>query len=188
MPYGYAKEAPPQNTVRDYASQEATLRALAELAQRATIDPLVRATAIKIVRDCRSREDDCELKAIFNAVKNGDPEVAPLARGFKYINDPRYADYFVSPIDTLRMCLKGVCGSDCDDHTSLITALAGSIGWKVGLRAWGTQPNAFSHVYAVVAYPKRPPFERAIALDTTVPESRVGWEPPHANVLTAWLE
>lgn len=169
-------------------TQRASLKALAELARAATIDPLVRNTALKIVQACRSRDDVCELEAIFRAVKDGDPAVTPLKNGFKYVADPRYSDYFTAPADSLRACLKGACGGDCDDHTSLIAGLAGSIGWKMGLRAWGPKDaDGYVHVYAVAAYPKRPPFKQVYGLDTTVDDSRLGWEPPHANVMTAWL-
>ena len=78
---------------------------------------------------------------------------------------------------------------NCDDHTALIVALTGSIGFRCGLRAWGkARSKGFVHVYPVVLFPKLPPYERTVGLDTTVPEASVGWEPPRGNVLTAWLE
>jgi hypothetical protein len=60
----------------------------------------------------------------------------------------------------------------------------------VGLRAYGRLAlnGDFEHVYAVVKTPKRAPFTGELALDTTVRESYVGWEPPPGNVMTAWLE
>lgn len=100
--------------------QEASLRVLGELTLRATVDPFVVAVAKKVVAECASRDDACELDAIYNAVKYGDPNVAPLRRGFKYIADPRFADYFTSPVDALRACLKGVCGGDCLPGETLV--------------------------------------------------------------------
>lgn len=183
--YGYSRGS----RVLDLKTQGDSLKVLAELTQRATVDPLVRGTAIKIVREAGSRDDDGELQAIYDAVKNGDPEIPALKRGFKYIADPRFADYFTSPVDSLKACAKGACAGDCDDHAALIGALAGSLGWKVGLRAWGPQGGpGFTHVYCVVAYPKRAPFESSVGMDTTVPNAKVGWEPPRGDVLTAWLE
>jgi len=170
-------------------TQKEALAELAELAQKATAHPLVRNTALKIVRGCASRDDECELEAIFNAVKHGDPAVKPLRKGLKYVADPRWTDYFESPVDLLTMCLKDACGSDCDGHTALLVSLAGSLGWRMGLRAWGPKDgDELIHVYAVAAFPKRPPFQRSIGLDTTVPEFKLGSEPPKGNVLTAWLE
>lgn len=177
------------------------MRKLAELTRRATVDPYLRNTALKIIRDCASRDDSCELQAIYNAVKYGDDQIPALARGgIKYVADPRYADYFSSPVDTLKNAERGAAAGDCDDHTALICALAGACGWKVGLRAWGPKGSGgFSHVYPVVAYPKRPKpvqvngvsmgaFERVYGMDTTVETAEVGWEPPKGEVLTAWLD
>jgi hypothetical protein len=79
---------------------------------------------------------------------------------------------------------------NCDGHAALIAALLGSIGFMVGLRAWGPK-NAqdYQHVYAVVVYPKAGgPGARVIGLDSTVEESKVGWEPPPGRILTAWLD
>lgn len=168
--------------------QVGSLETLAQLAMRGTVSPLVRTTAMKIVRDCASREDTCELEAIYAAVKHGDPEVAPLRRGFKYVADSRFADYFTAPEDSLKACLRGACGGDCDDHSALICALAGALGWRCGLRAWGRKgEGVYSHVYPVVLFPKRPPWRTVVALDTTVPEFGPGDEPPRGDVVTAWL-
>lgn len=175
-------------------SQEAALRALAEQAQASVEDPLVRRTALEIIASCESRDDDCELAAIYDAVKRGHPGVEALRNGFKYVADPRSTDYFVSPRRNLEWCMNGACGGDCDDHAQLIAALAGSVGFKVGLRAWGPEEkgpfsdreNGYSHVYAVVGVPKKRPRE-ALGMDTTVDRADVGWEPPGGRRLTAWL-
>lgn len=168
-------------------TQEGSLRVLADLTNRASIDPLIRGTALKIVRNADSRDDVAELEALYAAVKYGDPEIPSLRRGVKYVADPRYADYFASPVDTLRACAKGACGEDCDGQTALMCSLASSLGWKTGLRAWGRLGSGgYSHVYPVVAFPKRPPWTRVVALDTTVPEFEAGDEPPRGEVLTAW--
>lgn len=185
--------------ILDAATQEKSLKLLGELTQRAAVDPTIRNTALRILNSagCNSREDGCELEAIFNAVKHGDPAVKPLHKGFKYVADPRFADYFASPVDVVNNCAKGACGGDCDEHSALIAALLASIGWKVGLRAYGLAGSGgFSHVYAVAAFPKKPhqnggtklTWDKVVGLDTTVPSSRVAWEPPRGNVLTAWLE
>ncbi len=163
--------------------------------QRAAIHPDVVVIAKQITQDCDSRDDMCELNAIFDAVHSGNPAVAPLRKGVRYVRDPRWADYFTSPVDLLRQCMSGACAEDCDGHALLVAALCAALGWKVGLRAYGEDDGGFSHVYAVVAFPKLPVksgghliWEQVLGLDTTVPRSKVGWEPPRANVLTAWIE
>lgn len=165
---------------------------LAELVEQATINPLVVNTARMIVSPYvepnEPRTEKLEwkqLNAIFNAVKSGDPNVKPLARGFKYVNDPRYADYFASPVDTINNCLKGACAGDCDEHAALLCALSGAVGFRCALRAWGPKnESGYSHVYAMAAFPKANP-RRWVPMDTTVPSSTLGWEPPRGNVLNA---
>jgi hypothetical protein len=76
---------------------------------------------------------------------------------------------------------------NCDDHAALICALLSSLGFVVGLRAWGAKKGEYTHVYAVVALPKIQP-EQFAGLDTTVEESSPGWEPPKGYVITAWLD
>lgn len=79
---------------------------------------------------------------------------------------------------------------NCDGHAALIAALLGSIGFMVGLRAWGPKDSGeYEHVYAVVVYPKAGARgARILGLDSTVDESKVGWEPPPGRILTAWLD
>ena len=77
---------------------------------------------------------------------------------------------------------------NCDDASMMVAALAGAVGFTVGLRAWGDlDTDDFQHVYAVAMLPKLDPRE-VVGLDTTVEEAEVGWEPPEARVLTAWIE
>jgi len=174
----------------EVATQELALARLAEQTKRTMSAPIVRQTVLSILADCPSRDDLCEINAIFNAVKNGDPRVASLARGFKYVADPKHLDYFVSPERNLEWCAQGACGGDCDDHTALICALAGMAGFSVGMRIWGPDPglNEFSHVYAVVGYPKRGGSgSKIMGMDTTVETSKPGWEPPKGRVKTAWI-
>jgi len=179
----------------DAGTQENSLRLMAELAQRAAINPSVVIIAKQLTQGCEDRDDACELDAIFDAVKNGNEYVTPLRNGLRYVRDPRFADYFTSPVDLLQQCRIGACAGDCDDHAMMIVALTAALGWKAGLRAYGETNDGFSHVYAVVASPKLPEringklrWKKVLALDTTVPRATVGWEPPEANVLTAWLE
>lgn len=177
----------PNSSIINAKDQAESLKLLASLSIEASTSPLVRNVAVKIVRDCASRDDMCELQSIFNAVKHGDDGIEALKRGLKYVADPTFADYFESPVDVLENCARGACGSDCDGHAALIAALCASIGWKAGLRAWGRDSDGYSHVFAVVLFPKRPPHQRAIAMDTTVPSFKLGSEPPRANVLNAYF-
>lgn len=190
---------------KDVGSQVAALNELAKLARDGIESPYVRATALKIVRDCASRDDECELGAIFDAVRNGDSSVEALKKGFPYRADPKQIDWFASADRMLKMCTKGACGGDCDEHAVLIASLAGSLGFTPGLRAFGPDPtrDEFSHVYAVVLTPKKasaPPGAAAlgyaglegvkptvVGMDTTVDRAYVGWQPQGGRYKTAWI-
>lgn len=174
----------------EVATQADALRKLAELVQQGVVDPYVRAVAIRLTSHLPGKDEMGEMEAIFNAVKHGDNRVPGLERGVRYIADTRWADHFTAPKRLLQMCRDNLCAEDCDGHAALIASLLGSIGFMVGLRAWGPKgaPD-YQHVYAVAIYPKAGgPGSRVVGLDSTVDESKVGWEPPPGRILTAWLD
>jgi len=159
-----------------------------KLIEESTVDPTIRNAALAITHDVDSRDDEGEINAIFEAVKSGTDQVEGMRKGLKYMSDPRWADFFTAPARLLKQCANGLCAGDCDDHGMLIAALLGSLGFVTGMRVWGKDKGEFTHVYAVVLFPKLGPFERVVALDTTVDESEPGWEPPKGHVLTAYLD
>jgi transglutaminase-like putative cysteine protease len=173
---------------KDISSQKGVLLELAKLTARSVAHPTIRQAALAITADLEARDDAGELQAIFDAVKTGTDKVSALANGLRYVADPRSPDYFTAPHRMLELCSTGACGGDCDDHAALNAALCASIGFPVGLRAWGAKGDPdFSHVYCVVGFPKRTG-AKVLGMDTTVPESTVGWEPPNGHILTAWIE
>lgn len=205
---GYAETKPsPAATVGTTArifnleDQRSALLTLRRVIQPDVVHPLVREVALQMISVCGSRDDACELQAIFDAVKNGRPDIKGFERGFKYVADPNWSDLFTAPHKTIELLRSGINGGDCDDHAALICALAGSIGFTTGLLAYGP-PGAegYTHVLAVAKIPKRAGAPQQLAgLDSTVPASSVGWLPPFvppkknsdglsANVLVTWLE
>lgn len=173
----------------DVSDQREVLRKLAEMTARSIVHPSIREAAIAITGECDARDEECELQAIYDAVKHGTPHVAGLRNGYRYVADPRQSDYFTAPYRTLELCARGSCAGDCDDHSMLCAALAGALGFKVGLRAWGPKGQDYEHVYAVACKSKRnPSIEDIFAMDTTVESFDLGDEPPPGRVLTAWLE
>lgn len=189
---------------REIQSQDDALRELVKLVQAGQENPYVVATARKIVAACPSRDDMCELDSIFRAVKEGDPDVAPLVNGAKYRSDPRSIDFFAGADRILKMCEAGACGFDCDEHAVLNASLAGALGFKTGLRAYGPDPkkDEYTHIYAVALAPKKKSGVYLsgfgsnvrvkvkgdiVAMDTTVPHSYLGWEPPHGRTRTAFV-
>lgn len=186
--FGYQRS---RLTVMDVADQRAALMKLAELTQRSSIDSGILRCARQLTGHVPDRDDAGELQAIFDAVKHGSTAVNELRNGIRYVADPRYADAFMAPSRMLKECKRGACSGDCDDQTSMVCALGAAVGFKMGLRAWGPHGSQgeFVHVYPVALMPKRMdgPLQ-VIGMDTTVPESYLGWEPESGDVLTAWLE
>lgn len=189
--FGFGRAASPRMRVSvvEADDQRSALRMLAELTQRSVLNPAILTTARQITNGIPARDDYAELEAIYDAVKSGTPAVRGLEKGLRYVSDPRMADAFMGPARILRNCKAGACGGDCDEAAALVVALTSALGFRSGLRAWGPKNcgGDYVHVYAVVGYPKHEP-ERVIALDTTVPDATVGWEPEDGEVLTAWLE
>ena len=172
---------------QDFKTQKASLRALANLANRSMKKPEVVYAARKITANLPPRDDEAELQAIFDAVRSGHPSVKGLERGFRYVSDPVNTDFFAAPFRILQQCAKGACAGDCDEHGALLASLCGSIGFNVGIRAWGPgREGSFDHVYCIVGFPKHSPKEW-VALDTTEKQD-LGWEPPGGHWMDARLE
>jgi hypothetical protein len=175
------------------SSQRTALKRIAELIAKGSIDPAVRRAALAITRDVDARDDLGELEALYTAVKHGTDAVPGLRKGVRYVADPRAADFFTGAGKLLEECRHGACGGDCDDATILIGAMASSLGFKVGARAYArpSDGDGFTHIYAVASIPKRGPWPANYGghgLDTTVESARVGWEPKKGKVLTYWVE
>lgn len=189
--FGFGDNAIPRMRVSviEAPDQRSALKTLAQLTQRSILHPNVLTAARRITNTVDARDDYAELEAIYKAVKQGTPTVPGLGRGLRYVSDPRQADAFMGPARILRQCRTGACGGDCDEAAALCAALAGAVGFRTGLRAWGPKGcnGEYVHVYAMAGYPKHDP-NKEVALDTTVPEAEVGWEPEDGEVLTAWLE
>lgn len=180
--------------VRD---QNASLRRMAKVVADGLSNPktapLIIRAARAIVSDCDARDDQCEVEAIYEAVKHGTDKWPGLGHGVRYVSDPRGYDYFSSAGATLKACADGSCAGDCDDASILVVSLLVSLGFKAGLRAWGPDPRVkrYEHVYGVVSLPKHGPVPAGYAghgVDTTVDDAYVGWEPRKGSVLTFWIE
>ena len=177
--------------VREVADQREALRILARMTRTGIGSPSIVNVARKLTNDCKSRDDRCELEAIFAAVRDGNKNVAALKKGLRYVSDPLPVDFFQGPARILKSCKLGACGGDCDEHGALVAALCGALGFHVGLRAWGSSrkpKGEFEHVYACVGFPKQNPPENPrawLGMDTTEAEAFVGWDPPDGHWMTA---
>lgn len=152
-----------------------------------TKDPLVLWVARAITGHC-GRDEDCELQAIFNAVKNGpiplpgpDGKGVVESPGLRFVNDPRFVDAYPSAGKILRWHSQGAIGEDCDGHVILINSLLNALGWLTGAVIASRDGHEFVHVFSVAGVPKDEP-ENWMPLDTTVEEATVGWWPPRSLV------
>lgn len=177
--------------IADVPNQRVALETIAKMIAKGCVDPTIVRAARKITSDCPSRDDLCELEAIYRAVKEGDPRVPVLAKGLRYVADPRSTDWYQGAKRMFEECKAGACAGDCDEHTILVGALCGAIGFRVGARAYGKpRTRNFQHVYCVAAVPKNGPWPGGYGghgMDTTVPEAHVGWEPAEGHNDTRWV-
>lgn len=197
------------NSVRyiEAPTQQAALDVIASFIDNDAMDPGLQALARALTARCPARDDWAELKAIYQGVKSGRSDLAPfgLARGLRYMADARTGadgaetDVFFAPSKVLAMLKAGQNGFDCDDATMFVGALAKNCGFRVGARAYGEgDAMGYEHVYPVALIPKRGPWKQdkdgrydeshVVGLDITVPEARVGWQPPRGDVYTEWLD
>lgn len=132
-------------------------------------DPAIRALALETVRGTSQHGDQSELeelKRVFFFVKNN----------IEYRQDPHKYDLYATASRTIQ-----TGAGDCDDHTILVNALIGNLGYIPGAKVVSAD-NANWHIYAVTCvFPRHnpeAPTSRNVALDTTQTPSTLGWEPP----------
>lgn len=159
-------------------------------------EPLIRETAIRMVRNCKSRDDMCELQAVFDAIRDGDRGVPGFEHGVKYMTDPEIwsaggkevMDHYTSPDRLIEQCQRGVCAEDCDGMgASLLIALLMSLGFKCAACIFKpADSTVYEHIYTLVGYPKLDP-DKIIALDPTV-SNDMGWEATGGEHLAATFD
>jgi transglutaminase-like putative cysteine protease len=154
-------------TVRHYRAKDISIGERVRLIQDriygSVHDPRVKELATKITRECKSRDNLCEAKAIYDAVR----------KNVRYIGDTapiRFPSGEVEPIDVFQSAWRtwSMGAGDCDDSVALIASLLSVIGITARLRV--TAPSKFSdwgHIYAIAGLPANNP-KKWIALDTTL--------------------
>jgi hypothetical protein len=129
----------------------------------------IRRQALTIVQDVPSRDQQGEIAAVLQWVKSN-----IAFRG-------EWAETVQTPLVTLQLR-----AGDCDDQSTLMAALLGSLGYKTRFKTVAADPSApyaFSHVYIEIFQRKTGEW---IALDSTVPQSFPGWQPPRIFRQKAW--
>lgn len=102
------------------AAVAATLKRMASIAKKASVEPQVIDTARRIVAGVRGKDFRGEAAAIQNFVRER----------VRYTRDPYFSETLQTPAVTLSQ-LQG----DCDDHAILVASLLTAIGAPVRFRA-----------------------------------------------------
>jgi hypothetical protein len=129
----------------------------------------IRRQALTIVQRVPSRDQQGEIAAVLQWVKTN-----IAFRG-------EYAETVQTPLVTLQLR-----AGDCDDQSTLMAALLGSLGYKTRFKTVAADPSApyaFSHVYIEVFHRKSGQW---ISLDSTVQQSYPGWQAPRIFRSKAW--
>lgn len=146
---------------------EATLKVMKQLVLSpwGARNPRVVMLANQIRDHVASKDYVGEADAIFNWVKSN----------VAYKLDPAGLEWVQTPLYTM-----GRRAGDCDDHSTMIAALAMASGHRAAFRTVRGDPGdptRFSHVYAVIGVVRKGQTEWYSA-DSTQAESYLGWDPP----------
>jgi len=142
---------------------------LASAAYQGATDPLVRDRATSIIADAGL--DGRDTPAIMSALQGW------VQQNIRYTKDPWRSERFQSPRNTLANAAKG---ADCDDHSTLLGAMAMSVGIPVNMKLYGFErgKKSFGHIMVTVPGP-----DGDTAYETIVKGTPPGWEPPHVRAL-----
>lgn len=116
--------------------------------------------ASKIVNSCKSKDEMCELKKIFNWGK----------KNLRYQGEIQEIDIYRSP----QMSVE-IGAADCDDHFIVMSMLGMILGYQVRARAVSEDGDTETHIYPLFGLPRIDP-EKWVALDIAEGDS-LGWEP-----------
>lgn len=160
---------PPYKFVRirnGVAGTSDTLDLMTKLIERGKSDPVIRVFTADMLNHAgigggNSKNRMAEIATIFNFVREK----------IRYVWDVEG----VETLQTPRFTLQHGYG-DCDDKTTLVGSMLGSVGYRVKIEALGGLPARFQHVVAQVLI-RTPGGLEWLTLDCT--EDRgLGWAPP----------
>jgi hypothetical protein len=130
---------------------------------KALRDPEYRRRVVKTVSHCRSRDEECELAALFSSSD----------RAIRYMPDPYGKDTYATPMAT-----RDLGAGDCDDHSADEVAQTLIAGFPSGVRTIAPDNDTMGHIYGIVAVPRDNP-SRIVAMDSSMTGlgATVGWQP-----------
>jgi transglutaminase-like putative cysteine protease len=120
----------------DYKSKyNFTVNKMRDLISAGAWNPIVRHTALKIIRNVPERDHNAEYHALHAFVRDK----------IRFVRDTYNKELLQTPEITLSMA-----AGDCDDKTTLLCALLLAIGLPAAFATIKTGGQYFSHVYAMV--------------------------------------
>ena len=152
----------PTMAIREVKTLEGRIGILQDLVRKGIRNPVIYQLVREIVSRCPDRNDGCEIAQVFWYAK----------ANVRCTQDIFGIDSYQAPQRTVQFK-----AGDCDDSSVLLCSMLGSIGYQTGFRVISVGGQVWEHIYALVGVPK-PGSSKLIALDTTVPSSYPGWQPP----------
>jgi len=141
------------------AGTDATVKEMEKMIRDGVKDPLIRETAIGIVRGLPGKDYLGEIFRIYNWVK----------QNVRFTRDPVSLELLQSAMRTLKEKV-----GDCDDYTVLLSTLLQALGHATRIKTIATRAGEYHHVYPEVKYR-----DEWIPLDATQKQASLGWEPPN---------
>lgn len=157
---------------------EERIGSIQKLIEKSVMDPDMRSLYAQITAKCPERDDMCELKAIYKAVKKkvrytGDVAPIKMSNG-----DVEGIDLYQSAKRTWQ-----IGAGDCDDQAILISTLVALGGITPRLRVTAAdKAGDWEHIYPVALIPRNAP-THSVPVDATLPGNRFGVEAPHAKMV-----
>lgn len=165
MNVGAAFDSPATGTLLSIpggnAGVRTTLAMMVQLARTYKADLNIRTLAVELVQPCPPRDRRAELSTLQTFVRDQ----------IRYVGDIDNIETLQTPIQTLKLS-----AGDCDDKATLLSSLAGAIGFPTRFCAIGVKGEPFSHVMAQAMLGAG-----WVNCETIIPGAEVGWFPPDAT-------
>tara|TARA_Y100000593_G_scaffold26239_1_gene52264 strand:+ start:4837 stop:5493 length:657 start_codon:yes stop_codon:yes gene_type:complete len=137
------------------------LERMKEMIEIGRLSPHIRQLVGRAVRQCRERDQMCELRAIHDYI----------AEHTRFLDDIRDIELFQEPEVTLHFN-----AGDCDDLSILAGSMLESAGFKTSLVAVGQ--SGYDHVFVRADYPKPPERKKkTVSFDLSIPDKTFDFDP-----------
>lgn len=134
---------------------------MVSIARAYKTDLNIRTLAVQLVQPCAPKDRRAELATLQHFVRDQ----------IRYVGDVDGVETLQTPIQTLKLS-----AGDCDDKATLLSSLAGAIGFPTRFCAIGVNGEPFSHVMCQAMLG-----QSWINCETIIPGAEIGWFPPDAT-------